>query len=107
MTYKGYEAHIEYSAEDERLIGRVMGIADIVTFHGASVAEIEQAFQQSVDHYLAFCAERGEDPNKPYSGKFLVRLPAEQHAAIAAAAARAGQSLNAWVVERLRLTPEG
>lgn len=103
MTYKGYDAHIDFSTEDGCLIGRLMGIADIVIFHGDSVAQIEQAFHESVDHYLEFCAERGGAPNKPYSGKFLLRLPPEQHAAIAQAAARAGVSLNAWVAERLRV----
>jgi len=106
MTYKGYDAHIEYSDEDECLTGRLMGIADIVTFHGESVKEIEKAFHESVDHYLAFCAERGKNPNKPYSGKFVLRLRPEQHAAIATAAAREGKSLNAWAAERLRVGNE-
>jgi predicted HicB family RNase H-like nuclease len=39
----------------------------VITFQGESVAEMKTAFQESVDVYLAFCAERGEEPDKPLS----------------------------------------
>lgn len=45
----------------------------LLCFEGASVEEVQQAFRKSVDDYLAFCAERGESPEKPFSGKFVVR----------------------------------
>ena len=45
---------------------------DVITFEGETVKELKQAFQDSVDDYLGFCAGRGEAPEKPYSGKFVV-----------------------------------
>ena len=101
MTYKGYAARIGYSDEDELLIGRVVGIRDIITFHGNSVDEIRAAFQEAIDFYLETCAERGEKPNKPYSGKLLVRMPIETHEAVATMADVSGKSINQWIVETL------
>ncbi len=60
MTYKNYTARIEYSDEDECFVGRVIGIRDIITFHGESVAEIRQAFQEAVNFYLETHSKRGE-----------------------------------------------
>ncbi|NKQ37231.1 MAG: type II toxin-antitoxin system HicB family antitoxin [Chloroflexi bacterium] len=101
MTYKNYAARIEYSDEDECFVGRVIGIRDIITFHGESVAEIRQAFLDAVDFYLETCAERGESPQKPYSGRLMLRVPSETHAAVAQAAALSGKSINQWASEKL------
>lgn len=101
MSYKGYAARIEYSDEDELLIGRIVGIRDIITFHGESVGEIRHAFQEAVDFYLETCARRGEQPNKPYSGKLMVRLPVEVHEAVAKMAEVNGKSINQWITEML------
>ena len=101
MRYKGYSARIEYSDEDECFVGRVAGIRDILTFHGESVAEVRQAFEEALDFYLETCAKRGETPNKPYSGKLLLRVSPEVHAAVATAAKVCGQSINQWAAERL------
>lgn len=101
MTYKGYAAHIAYSDEDECFVGRVAGIKDIVTFHGESVSEIRAAFQEAIDFYLSTCAERGEQPNKPYSGKILLRLDPAIHAHIAMQAQVQGKSINQYASEVL------
>ncbi len=99
--YKNYAAHIEYSDEDGGFVGRVSGIRDMISFHGETVAELRHAFEEAVDFYLATCAERGEIPNKPYSGKLMLRLPPEVHARAAMMAAAHGKSLNQWVAEVL------
>jgi len=101
MTYKGYSARIEYSDEDECFVGRIAGIRDIISFHGDSVDEIRQAFKEAIDFYLETCEERGETPNKPYSGKLMLRLPPEIHAAVATAAEVNGKSINQWATETL------
>ena len=101
MRYKGYSARIEYSDEDGCFVGRVAGIRDILTFHGENVAEVRQAFEEALDFYLETCVERGETPNKPYSGKLLLRVAPEVHAAVATAAEVSGQSINQWAAERL------
>jgi predicted HicB family RNase H-like nuclease len=59
MNHKGYIARIEFDEEDRIFTGRLMGIEDIVTFHGESVAELETAFHDAVNHYLEVCAKRG------------------------------------------------
>ena len=101
MCYKGYSARIEYSDEDECFVGRVAGIRDLISFHGESVAEVRQAFKEAMDFYLETCAERGETPDKSYSGKLMLRLPPDTHAAVATAAEVSGKSINLWASEML------
>lgn len=101
MTYKGYQACIEYSDEDGCLVGRVAGIKDLITFHGKSVAEIRREFKSALDFYLETCENRGESPDKPYSGKLMLRVPSEVHAAVATAAEVSGKSINQWATETL------
>jgi len=74
----------------------------VITFEGTSVEEVQNAFHESVDDYLAFCAERGESPEKPFSGKFVVRLPVELHRKAYIQAKLADKSLNGWVTEVLQ-----
>ena len=83
MTYKGYVGTVEYSEEDACLFGRIAGIRDIITYEGESVAEIKTAFEEAVDDYLQHCTEIGKEPNKPYSGKFLLRIDLSLHARLA------------------------
>ena len=101
MTYKGYEAIVEYDEDAEHFHGEVLNLKDVITFQGQSVAELKQAFADSVEDYLAFCKERGEEPEKPYSGQFVVRLEPPLHRALVSAAKRAGMSLNKWVAATL------
>lgn len=100
MQYKGYAARIEYSDEDGCFVGHIAGIKDIVGFHGDSVTEMRAAFEEAVDDYLALCAETGKRPNKPYSGKIMVRVTPELHAQVAMQAEAQGISLNQWATER-------
>ncbi len=102
MTYKGYTAKVEFDDEDMIFHGEVIGIRDVVTFEGDSVKEIEKAFRDSVDDYLNMCKERNEAPDKPFSGKFVVRLSPEIHRKIHASAKKAGLSVNAWLNVKLR-----
>jgi predicted HicB family RNase H-like nuclease len=99
MEHKGYVGTVQYSDEDRVFHGAVAGIRDRVTFEGTSVDEIETAFREAVDDYLDWCARRGEEPNKPFSGKFVLRTAPEVHQAATLAAARAGKSLNAWAAD--------
>lgn len=96
MKYKGYSAHIEFDDEDGIFVGRVIGTKDGINFHGESVKELETAFHESIDDYLAACAELGQQPNKPYSGNLMLRIPVEVHAAVAATAEAKGKSINKW-----------
>ena len=101
MTYKSYTARVEYDPRDEIFIGRVIGIQDLITFHGATVGRLRHDFRAAIDHYLADCAARGRAPQKPYSGKILLRVAPEVHARAAMTAEAQGKSLNQWVAEVL------
>ena len=101
MKYQGYIGKVTYDDEAGLFHGEVVNIRDVITFQGRSVDELKQAFQDSVDDYLEFCETRGEDPNKPYSGRFVLRLDPEVHRRIATAAKLEGKSLNAWAAEAL------
>ena len=104
MNYNGYAARIEYSDEDDCFIGHIAGINDIVGFHGDSVSELHVAFEEAVDDYLQTCVKLGKKPQKPYSGRVLLRLPPEIHARAAMMAEAHGTSLNSWVTELLLKT---
>ena len=101
MTYKGYAARIEYSDEDQLLIGHVAGIRDVIGFHGESVAELREAFEEAVDDYLQTCARLGREPQKTYSGKLSLSLEPALHANVAAKAELANKSINQWVSDVL------
>jgi predicted HicB family RNase H-like nuclease len=101
MTYRGYAARVAYSEEDGCLIGHIAGIRDVVGFHGESVAELRAAFEEAVDDYLETCARLGRDPQKPYSGKLMLRVDPILHARAAMIAEAQGKSLNAWAQEVL------
>ncbi len=101
MTYQGYAARIEYSDEDGCFVGHLAGIRDVVGFHGESVAELRAAFEEAVDDYLEACAKIGRPPQRPYSGKLMLRIAPEVHAHAAMMAEASGKSLNQWAAEAL------
>lgn len=100
MTHKGYAAQIEYSDEDQCFVGHIAGIKDVVGFHGESVSELRAAFEEAVDDYLETCAKLNRSPQRPYSGKLMLRIPPEIHAAVAVAAEVSGKSINQWAAEK-------
>ncbi len=102
MEYKGYIGRIEFDDEAGTFHGEVINTRDVITFQGKSVAELKKAFRESVEDYLAFCASRGEEPDKPFSGQFVTRIPPELHRQVNLAAKLSGKSLNAWVCEQLQ-----
>ncbi|MTJ12933.1 type II toxin-antitoxin system HicB family antitoxin [Anabaena sp. UHCC 0187] len=101
MKYKGYESVVEFDDEAEIFHGEIINIRDVITFQGSSVEELKQAFQDSVDDYLEFCKQRGEEPDKPFSGKFVVRINPQLHQVIAIRARKEGKSLNSWIEQQL------
>ena len=101
MKYKGYEALVSLDDEQGIFHWEVINIRDVITFQGQSVSELKQAFIESVEDYLEFCAQRGEEPEKPFSGRFVVRIDPELHKQIYIKAKQEGKSLNTWVSEKL------
>jgi predicted HicB family RNase H-like nuclease len=102
MEYKGYVGKVEFDDEAGTFHGEVLDTRDVITFQGRSVQELKTAFRDSIDDYLAFCEERGEEPNKPFSGQFVARIPPDLHRRVNLAARISGKSLNAWVVDQLQ-----
>ncbi len=101
MEYKGYMATVEFDADANLLHGRVVNTRDVITFQGRSVDEIQQAFIDSVEDYLEFCATRHEEPERPFSGKLLLRMSPELHRSVTICAAELGTSVNRWMVLQL------
>ena len=99
--YKGYSAEIWFEEDDAAFHGIVAGIRDTVHFEGENPDELMKAFHDSVDDYLAYCAERGKEPQKPYSGNIALRTTPEIHQLVGQAAASEGKSVNQWVSETL------
>lgn len=102
MTFKGYTARVEYDERDNVLVGRLLGIRSIISFHGKTVAELRAEFEHAVRDYLADCQQQGVPPEKPASGKLLLRVPPEVHGRALVAAQAAGKSLNQWATEVLQ-----
>ncbi len=101
MKYKGYFGEAEYDYEAKIFHGEVTGLKDVITFQGKAVDEFEQAFKDSIDDYLAFCKERGEKPEKTYSGNIRVRMNPSLHAHLVLEASRQGISLNELINQKL------
>ena len=101
FEYKGYHGGRIELGEDGYFLGRVLGLRDVITFAGKTSDELERAFHESLDTYLAYCKEIGEPPDKPHSGKFQVRLDPTLHRRIVAASEAKNISMNAWVARAL------
>ncbi len=101
MEYKGYVAKVEFDDDFDVFHGEVINLRDVITFEGESVVELKRAFQESVEDYLAFCEERKEAPEKPFSGRFSIRMEPELHRKITVRARLADKSLNSWINETL------
>jgi len=107
LTYKGYIGRVVLDEQAGVFHGRVLNTRDVITFEGRTVRQLRKALRDSVDDYLEFCAVRGEDPDKPLSGKFVLRISPELHREVSIAAVREGKSLNRWVAERLEREVSG
>jgi len=101
MTYKGQTARIEYSADDGVLVGRLVGISDVISFHADTVADLRAAFEEAVDDYLDTCARLGKPPQQAASGRLMLRVSPDVHSAALTAAEAAGTSLNQWAAKVL------
>lgn len=101
LTYKGYTGHVEFDDEAGLFHGEVLDLRDVITFQGTSVEELEREFRDSVDDYLEFCEERGEEPDRPFSGRLMLRLPPQVHRDVYVRARQEGKSLNQWIAEKL------
>ena len=101
MNYTGYGCTIRFDDDADIFHGEVTGLRDVITFQGRTVDELKTAFRDSVDDYLDYCASRGEAADKPYSGRFLLRIDPSLHRRLVELSSDEGESLNNWIASRL------
>lgn len=97
LEYKTYYATVHFNAEDEVFHDKIIGINDLVSFEGTTVAQLKKAFHEAVKDYIVTCRELGKEPEKTYKGSFNVRIPSELHRQAAQYAALKNMSLNDFV----------
>ena len=101
MEYRSYRAVVNFDYEASVFHGEVVDTRDVIFFEGTSVEQLDKEFRLSIDDYLAVCAERGREPDRPFSGKVPLRLSPEVHREAAALARGEGKSLNAWLSDTI------
>ena len=101
LEYKGYHTAMTYDSDDDILVGRLIGITDVVGFHANDIAEFKEIFHRCVDDYLDYCTRIGKKPDKEYKGAFNVRVSPALHRQLALKAEADGESLNAAVVHAI------
>ncbi len=102
LEHRGYTGHVTFDNEAGLFHGEVLDTRHLITFQGMSVEELAEAFRDSVDDYLDFCRERGEEPDKPFSGRLMLRLAPDLHRRAYVEAKKEGKSLNQWITDKLR-----
>ena len=102
MEYDGYIGVIEVDEDANLLHGQVVNTRDVITFQGRNVKELRAALKESIDDYLEFCRKRGEEPEKPFSGKFMVRVDPSLHRELTLVAATEGKSVQSVVREAIQ-----
>jgi predicted HicB family RNase H-like nuclease len=107
LRYRGYHARVGLDIESMVFTGRLLGMTESIEFHGASIDELVADFRFAVDHYLAECEKSGRTPERPASGKLLLRLTPETHARACVAAAASGMSLNHWIKDSIERALRG
>ena len=101
LKHKGYTGYVEYDDEAKLFHGEVVDTKDVITFQGRSVDEIEKAFRESIEDYLDFCTQRNDKPDRPFSGKFVIRMSPKLHHQIYIKSTKDGKSINKWVIDTL------
>ncbi len=101
LTHEGYLATLEVDEQAGVMHGRVVNARAVLTFEGETLAGLRAAFAETIADYRQWCAERGVEPDKPYSGTLSLRIAPELHRRVAERAAKAGESINQFIAERL------
>jgi predicted HicB family RNase H-like nuclease len=101
MTHEGYIAEIDLDQDAGVLSGIVLNTRATLHFAGRSVDELRAAFADTIADYREWCRERGVEPEKPYSGTLSLRLDPDLHRRVAEKAAKEGESINQFILERL------
>ena len=101
LEYKGYHGRVEFDSDAELFHGEVVDVRDVITFQATTASDLNQAFRDSVDDYLAYCSDLGEEPDRPFSGRLMVRIRPSTHRRLYLEAKERGESLNQLIAEKL------
>ena len=102
LSYKGFVGSVHFNAADEVFYGKIVGVNDLVTFEGTTVADLAASFRDAVEDYVVLCRSAGKPVRKSYKGSFNVRIPASLHQRAAEQATVRGISLNRLVQDALQ-----
>ena len=101
IEYKGYIGIVDFDPEIELFHGTVINTQDVITFYGASVSELQEEMQKSLEVYFEVCREQGKVPDKPFSGTLTIQTSPELYGRIALNAARRQLEIDAYLQEVL------
>ena len=101
IEYKGYIGIVDFDPEIELFHGTVINTQDVITFYGASVSELREEMQKSLEIYFEVCKEQGKVPDKPFSGTLTIQTSPELYGRIALNAARRQLEIDAYLQEVL------
>lgn len=101
IEYQGYAAKVDFDDEQELFHGEVLNIRDVITFQARTAKELKKALKESIEDYISWCKNRKKEPQKPLSGKFVLRLSPELHRAVFTRAQKEDKSINQWIAEKL------
>ena len=101
IEYKGYIGVVDFDPEIDLFHGTVININDVITFYGASVSELREGMQKSIEGYIEFCKEQGKMPEKPFTGEFTVQMSPETHCKLTLNAERLHLDFDVYLQEVL------
>lgn len=107
IEYKGYIGAVNFDSEIDLFHGTVINTNDVITFYGASVAELREEMQKSIEGYIEFCKEQGKTPEKPFSGEFTVQMNPEMHCKLALNAEQLHLDFDAYLQNVLERAASG
>ena len=109
MEYKGYVAVIGYDDSVDLLYGHVVNAAPyaVVHFMASDVEGLKREFRISIEDYLSWCEEDGDEPAKPFPEKLVLPLYKELYRRIALAAAKEELEIDEWIMEAIEMRLTG
>jgi predicted HicB family RNase H-like nuclease len=107
MTIDGVNAVITFDSELDLFRGEFIGLNGGADFYASDTEGLRREGAISLKVFMDACQEDGVEPFKAYSGKFVLRLSPDDHAAASRAAIASGKSLNQWAAEVLKQAAYG
>lgn len=54
LSHRGYTGSVEYSAEDKIYFGKILHIADLVSYEAETPSKLQIEFEDAVDDYISY-----------------------------------------------------